>query len=169
MSSSESSNFPSDTISTGSMSTAPSCFIASRAARRTLATLSLKSYDLCTTPIRAPRNPARSRKLVYSAAALRPGTLVAESSGSTPARAPSNVAASATVRPIGPAVSWLWEIGIIPARLTSPTVGLIPTIPFADDGQTIEPSVSDPTATAQRLAETAAPEPELDPQGLRSY
>jgi hypothetical protein len=32
----------------------------------------------------------------------------------------------------------------------------------------MEPSVSVPTATAQRLAETAAPEPELDLQGERS-
>src|SRR5712692_8593133 len=59
-------------------------------------------------------------------------------------------------------------MGIIPARLMSPRVGLIPTIPFADDGQTIEPSVSDPTATVHKLAEVAAPDPELDPQALRS-
>jgi hypothetical protein len=32
----------------------------------------------------------------------------------------------------------------------------------------IEPSVSVPTAAAQRFADTAAPEPELDPDGLRS-
>jgi hypothetical protein len=57
---------------------------------------------------------------------------------------------------------------MIPARLINPSVGLIPTIPFADEGQTIEPSVSVPTATAQRFAETAAPDPELDPQGFRS-
>src|SRR5512146_2416509 len=57
---------------------------------------------------------------------------------------------------------------MMPARLTSPTVGLMPTIPQALDGQMIEPSVSVPTAATQRLAATAAPEPELDPQGLRS-
>src|SRR5439155_4649962 len=56
----------------------------------------------------------------------------------------------------------------MPTRLIIPRVGLIPTIPFADAGQTTEPSVSVPTASAQRLAATAAPEPELDPQGLRS-
>ncbi len=55
-----------------------------------------------------------------------------------------------------------------PARLTRPTVGLMPTMPLTEDGQTIEPSVSVPTATAHRLAETAAPEPELEPHGLRS-
>ena len=31
-------------------------------------------------------------------------------------------------------------MGMIPARLTSPTVGLMPTIPLAEDGQTIEPT-----------------------------
>src|ERR1035437_6818063 len=59
-------------------------------------------------------------------------------------------------------------MGIIPARLTSPTVGLIPTSPLPEEGQTIEPSVSEPTDTAQRFADVAAPEPELDPHGLRS-
>ena len=57
---------------------------------------------------------------------------------------------------------------MIPARLTSPTVGLIPATPQTDDGLTIEPSVSVPTATAQRLAAAAAPEPELEPEQLRS-
>src|SRR5215210_329424 len=80
----------------------------------------------------------------------------------------NRTAASATVRVIGPAVSWLCAISMIPARLTRPSVGLIPKIPFAEDGHTIEPSVSVPMATAQRFAETAPPEPELDPQGFRS-
>ena len=56
----------------------------------------------------------------------------------------------------------------MPERLTRPTVGLIPTIPLTEEGQTIEPSVSVPMATAHRFAETATPEPELEPQGLRS-
>src|SRR2546427_2250075 len=33
----------------------------------------------------------------------------------SPAKAPKRIAASRTVRAIGPAVSWLWAIGIIPA------------------------------------------------------
>src|SRR5438034_7800785 len=77
-------------------------------------------------------------------------------------------AASATVRPCGPAVSCVCEMGTTPARLTRPTVGLIPTTPLALAGQTIEPSVSVPTPAAHRLAETATAEPELEPQGLRS-
>src|SRR5215472_14581543 len=59
-------------------------------------------------------------------------------------------------------------MGITPARLMRPTVGLIPTRPFAPDGHTIEPSVSVPTPIAARFAAIAAPVPELDPQGLRS-
>src|SRR3954463_14336574 len=56
---------------------------------------------------------------------------------------------------------------MIPERDTRPTVGLIPTRPLALLGQTIEPSVSVPTATTARSAATAAPDPELEPHGLR--
>src|SRR5262249_32757252 len=94
-------------------------------------------------------------------------SFVAASRGSTPANAPNKIAASVTVRAIGPAVSWLCAIGTIPARLIKPTVGLIPTSPFAEEGQTTDPSVSVPTATTHRFA-AAAPEPELEPHGLRS-
>src|SRR5205809_6082925 len=69
---------------------------------------------------------------------------------------------------MGPAVSCVCEMGTMPVRLTSPIVGLIPTSPFAPDGQTIEPSVSVPMPIALRLAAIAAPVPELDPQGFRS-
>src|SRR5580658_5291461 len=57
---------------------------------------------------------------------------------------------------------------MMPARLTRPTVGLIPASPFDDDGQTIDPSVSVPIPAAARFAEMPAPVPELDPHGLRS-
>src|SRR5262245_22978993 len=59
-------------------------------------------------------------------------------------------------------------MGMIPDRLTSPTVGLMPTSADTDDGQTIEPSVSVPTPMAARFAAIAAPVPELEPQALRS-
>src|SRR3954468_13415871 len=81
---------------------------------------------------------------------------------------PRRMAASATVRHNGPAVSWVCEMGMIPARLTRPTVGLIPTMPHRLDGETIEPSVSVPTAAAHKFAETAAADPELEPDGFRS-
>ena len=93
---------------------------------------------------------------------------VALSSASMPARAPRTIAASLTVRAIGPGVSCVCEIGMTPVRLMRPTVGLIPTIPLIDDGLTMEPSVSVPTAAVQKLAETAAPDPELEPDVFRS-
>src|SRR5215471_603079 len=81
---------------------------------------------------------------------------------------PSAAAASATVRPCGPTVACVCEIGTTPARLVSPTVGLMPTTPLALAGQTMLPSVSEPNETAAKFAEAAAPEPELEPHGLRS-
>src|SRR5262245_63945177 len=79
---------------------------------------------------------------------------------------PSAAAASATVRPWTPTVSCVWEMGTTPARLVRPTVGLIPTTPLALAGQTTLPSVSVPSETAVKLAETAAPDPELEPQEI---
>src|SRR5215831_21414422 len=79
----------------------------------------------------------------------------------------NTAAASATVRPCGPIVSCVCEIGTTPARLVSPTVGLIAATPFALPGQTMLPSVSLPNETAAKFDDAAAPEPELEPQGLR--
>src|SRR5256714_15600272 len=81
---------------------------------------------------------------------------------------PRVAAQSATVRPWGPTVSWVCEIGTTPARLVRPTVGLMAATPFALPGQTMLPSVSLPNETAVKFADVAAPEPELEPQGLRS-
>ena len=72
------------------------------------------------------------------------------------------------MRAIGPAVSCEAEIGMMPSRLTSPTVGFTPTTPLTEAGETMEPFVSVPMATTHKLAETAVPEPELEPEGLRS-
>src|SRR5205807_9635743 len=76
-------------------------------------------------------------------------------------------AASATVRPCGPTVSCVCEMGTTPARLVSPTVGLMPTTPFALAGQTMLPSVSLPTHPLAQSADAAAPHPQLQPQRLR--
>src|SRR5436305_15305950 len=81
---------------------------------------------------------------------------------------PRRIAASRTVRAIGPEVSWLCAIGMMPARLTRPSVGLIPTKPDADDGQTTDASVSVPMPTAAKFAAIADPVPELDPHAFRS-
>ena len=93
----------------------------------------------------------------------------AGSSGSAAASTLSrSAAASATERASGPAVSWAGEIGTIPVRLTRPSVGLMPTTPHALAGQTIEPSVSVPTAMGPDPPRSPAAEPELEPDGLRS-
>ena len=93
---------------------------------------------------------------------------VTGSSRSVPVIAESRIAASATVRHIGPAVSWVDEIGMMPRRETRPTVGLIPTRPHIEAGQRIEPSVSVPMPAAARLPEMPAPVPLDEPHGLRS-
>src|SRR6184192_1413710 len=84
---------------------------------------------------------------------------------------PRRTATSVTVRQIGPAVSWLWAIGMIPSCDRSPSVGLRPTTRLLPDGQTTDPSVSVPTAAAHRFAADATADPELDPHGskLRRY
>ena len=55
----------------------------------------------------------------------------------------------------------------MPARLTRPKVGLNPTIPHTEAGQRIDPPVSVPGASATVPAATAAPEPPLEPPGMR--
>lgn len=57
-------------------------------------------------------------------------------------------------------------MGITPARLVNPTVGLIPTTEFSDAGQSIEPSVSVPSVTAAMLVAAAIADPVLDPHGV---
>src|SRR3546814_18042782 len=80
--------------------------------------------------------------------------------------APSNSAASSTLRAIGRAVSCVALIGTTCVRLTSPTVGLKPTIPFTLAGQVIEPLVSVPIAAQANPDATAAPLPDDDPQAV---
>src|SRR5438128_9498458 len=72
------------------------------------------------------------------------------------------------VRPWGPTVSCVCEMGTTPPRLVTPTVGLRPTTLLTFAGQTMLPSVSEPRLTAAKLAAAAAADPELDPQALRS-
>src|SRR5439155_20115776 len=59
-------------------------------------------------------------------------------------------------------------MGTTPARLVTPTVGLMPTTLLTFAGQTMLPSVSEPIETAAKFADAAAAEPELEPQALRS-
>ena len=151
-----------------SIGTAPAFFMASAASAISFRTPGLLPTRFWTIPIRAPSSPFGSSADDSPPLQLTRAPRVDASRGSSPTMTSSSAAASATVRAIGPAVSWLCAIGTIPDRLTSPKVGLMPTIPHADAGATTDPSVSVPTATAQRLAETATPDPLLDPLGFRS-
>src|SRR5947209_719810 len=81
--------------------------------------------------------------------------------------APSTMAASVTVRAMGPGVSWLVAMGMMPVRLARPTVGLMPISEFWFDGHKIEPLVSVPIVAAAKLAVAATPDPALDPPGER--
>src|SRR5262245_40324195 len=76
-------------------------------------------------------------------------------------------AASRTVAVIGPAWSRNHESGAIPVRLTTPYVGLHPTQPQKLAGIRMLPPVSVPMVPAARRATMAAPEPPLDPPGMR--
>src|SRR5262249_22807825 len=94
---------------------------------------------------------------------------VASSSGSVAARTLRRIAASRTVRVSGPAVSWVWVIGMTPARLMSPTVGFTVTTPFWVAGERSEPDVSVPIATAVSPAATAPPRlPRRHPRAPRA-
>src|SRR5213079_1557987 len=89
-------------------------------------------------------------------------------SGVRAASAFSSAAASATVRACDPMESCVCEMGTTPARLVTPTVGLMPTTALTFAGHTMLPSVSVPTEIAAKFAAAAAAEPELEPQALRS-
>src|SRR5690349_15043519 len=58
-------------------------------------------------------------------------------------------------------------MGTMPSPAIRPTVGLRPTMPFTDDGQTMDPLVSVPTAAGAKRTATATAEPELEPQADR--
>src|SRR5438067_9211957 len=77
----------------------------------------------------------------------------------------SRIAASRTVRAIGPAWSRDDANATMPQREQRPYVGFIPTIPVSAAGWRMEPPVSVPVAPRQRLAATAAADPPEEPPG----
>src|SRR3981189_2347526 len=79
----------------------------------------------------------------------------------------SSFATSATVRPIGPGVSWKCTSGEKPARLISPVVTRRPKRLLKDAGIRMDPPVSSPIPTSPKLAATPAPVPALDPPDWR--
>ena len=83
------------------------------------------------TPMRAPCRACGVQELgVVGVHVPASGRSSPDRLGSTPVIAPSTTAASVTLRVIGPAVSCSAEIGTMPERLASPSVGLMPTSPF---------------------------------------
>ena len=65
-----------------------------------------------------------------------------------------------------PTVSWQGNIGMTPARLVSPTVGLNPTTELWSAGQRMEPWVSLASDTATMFAATEMADPLLEPHGF---
>src|SRR2546425_11994197 len=83
--------------------------------------------------------------------------------------ASSNCARSLTVRAIGP----ICAVGEgypshIPLRLTRPGVGRRAATPFQPPGRRIEASVSSRSATVEKFAASAHPEPPDEPPTVRS-
>src|SRR5437870_1311869 len=85
------------------------------------------------------------------------------SAGSSPTITSRSRAASSTVRVIGPGVSLWLSSGAIPVRLTSPTVGRMPTRLLIDEGARTLPPVSVPIPTVPKFAAIATPVPPLEP------
>ena len=84
------------------------------------------------------------------------------------------MAASSTVRDMGPTWSMDHDPAATPYRLTLPQLGLSPDSPHQAAGRRIEPPVSSPNDVAHRKAAVAEPDPPLEPpvnllrsQGLR--
>lgn len=73
------------------------------------------------------------------------------------------MAASLTVRVMGPGVSCVFTKGLSPALDTIPTVGRRPTRLQKEAGTRIDPPVSSPTPIRPKFAAIAAPVPALDP------
>src|SRR5262245_7769165 len=79
----------------------------------------------------------------------------------------STISQSRAERAMGPILSRVQDSAIAPCRDTRPNVGRSPLMPQNDDGQRIDPQVSEPMANGTSPADTAAPEPEEEPQVQR--
>src|SRR5690242_9723676 len=85
-----------------------------------------------------------------------------------PAITESRSALSRTVRVIGPSTDSVGHPRKPGIFGTSPNVGLSPTVPQKQEGILIEPPPSVPTDSGAIPAATAAPDPPLEPPGVRS-
>ena len=79
----------------------------------------------------------------------------------------SIAATSNTCRAIGPAVSKERASGTMPSRLSSPSEGFRPAMPFEVVGPRTDPPVSVPMPTCANQAAMATPVPPDDPDGVR--
>src|SRR5665811_1635662 len=93
---------------------------------------------------------------------------IRDSIGSHPTTDSRSVAASGTVRAIGPIWSSEEAKAMRPYRLTSPQGGLAPTVPVSEAGWRIDPPVSEPKAPRADPTATAAAEPPEEPPGTVS-
>ena len=90
---------------------------------------------------------------------------VAGSSGSSPAITDSAIAASVTLRAMGPVLSSSQSSGAMPAMLTSPRVGKTPISALVATGIRIELPVSVPLPSTAMLLLTAVTVPPDEPPG----
>ena len=79
------------------------------------------------------------------------------------------VATSLMVRAMGPMASWVYEIGMMPARVIRPRVGRMLKRLVAEAGLRRELTVSVPVAKTAKEAATAAAEPPELPPGVRVW
>src|SRR6185503_1464762 len=118
------------------------------------------------TPNLLPSSDPALRYRVYGpACAFDCEPLVSGSSGSSPAITVSARAASATVRAMGPVLSSCQSSGAIPAMLTNPLVGKMPTRLLVATGMRIEFPVSVPFPSTAKLDVTDVTVPPDDPPG----
>src|SRR4030088_427653 len=95
------------------------------------------------------------------------GGACARSVGTLPMVVSYISAASATPRVSHPATLIPCQCSDSGASETRPRCGLSPNRPLLDAGKRIEPAPSVPRAAPTRPAATAAPEPPLEPPGVR--
>ena len=89
------------------------------------------------------------------------------SSGSWPAITAKMRATSETRRAIGPSVSNQADTGIEPRQDIRPIDGLRPATPQNAAGRRIDPPVSEPIEPTHIPAASDAPDPPLEPPGIR--
>ena len=119
-------------------------------------------------------NAGTPKRLPLSEPAVMPSVVTRTESGvsnvvgsseSLPAMTANAIAASVTVRAIGPVLSSNQSSGAMPAILTRPRVGYTPTSALVAAGMRMELPVSVPLPSTAMFAATAVTTPPLEPPG----